>query len=78
MSALARRFGVGRAHVMRIQREAERNGFIARSPDEEGVSVHPLLAETFSIYFAAIYIIFAVVTHRTIATLGHSAARAAQ
>jgi DNA-binding MarR family transcriptional regulator len=78
VSALSRRFGVSRAHVARVLREAERDGFLLRDATEDGVTLQPLLAERFRIYFAIIYVIWAVVVHRTNQTLRHEAARAAQ
>jgi DNA-binding MarR family transcriptional regulator len=78
VSALSRRFGVSRAHVARLLREIEQDGFITRDMDEDSVTLLPILAERFSVYFACIYIIWAVVAHRTIQTLRHDTARAAQ
>ena len=78
VAALARRFGVSRAHVLRILREAEQNGFVSHGKGEEGVTIHPLLCEKFRLTYAVTYIVFGALGHRTLVTLSQPTARAAQ
>ncbi len=69
ISQMARRFRVSRAHVLRVLREAEEAGFITRRVDGEGVVIHPLLCDTFRLYYAIVHIILGAVAHRTLTTL---------
>jgi DNA-binding MarR family transcriptional regulator len=52
ISALARRFGVSRAHIRKLLHDAEAAGFIDRSADGQRVALRPLLAGAFERFFA--------------------------
>ena len=78
VSAMARRFGVSRAHVLRVLREAEEAGFLSRMPGGDGVVLTPYLAEAFRLYYAIAHIIIGAVAYRTLATLKEAQSKAAQ
>jgi hypothetical protein len=60
ISALARRFTVSRAHVLKLIRDAANDGFIARVGAEgERIAFLPRLAEAAPNFYATMYLFFA-------------------
>jgi hypothetical protein len=60
ISALARRFRVSRAHILKLLRQAEACCYFTRGDAEGHGVVHPSLADAFAIYLAGCYVGFAV------------------
>ena len=58
-AAMARRFGVARAHVRTMLVEAKRAGLVDRAPEEGRVVVLPALAFAIESFFAAAFLLFA-------------------
>lgn len=60
ISALARRFGVSRPHVLKLIRDASEDGSIERfGPDGDQVLIRAQLAEAAQNFFATMYLFFA-------------------
>jgi hypothetical protein len=57
IAGLARRFAVSRPHVLKLLRDAEAQGLIARRGN--GVEIRPPLAEGAQTFFASFYLFFA-------------------
>jgi DNA-binding MarR family transcriptional regulator len=56
ITALAKRFGVSRGHVLTVLREAERGGLVARSASgSDRILVEPALIEVLEAFFAAVF-----------------------
>jgi hypothetical protein len=57
IAALARRFGVSRPHVLKLLRDAETLGFVARGgANEEQILVQPALAEAILDFIATVFL----------------------
>jgi hypothetical protein len=64
ISAVANRFGVSRAHVRMLLRDAETEGLIRREgPGGSHVLILPSLAEAIEIFFAAAFLFLALCAH---------------
>jgi DNA-binding MarR family transcriptional regulator len=60
ISALARRFGVSRAHIVKLLHDAESRGLLRRTGDEgESVVVLPPLTDAAERFFATVFVFFA-------------------
>jgi hypothetical protein len=66
IAALARRFAVSRPHVLKLIRDAEEQGLIARSGDR--VVIKPGLAEGAQKFFATMYLFFAACAREAMQT----------
>jgi DNA-binding MarR family transcriptional regulator len=61
ISALARRFGVSRAHVLKLLRDAESRGFLRRTGSAgESIVVLPPLTDAADRFFATVFLFFAL------------------
>jgi hypothetical protein len=68
ISALARRFAVSRAHVLKLLRDAERHGFVRRGGEQgEAIELLPPLIEAVQAFFARIFLYFADCTRSALA-----------
>lgn len=57
IAALARRFGVSRPHVLKLLRDAETLGFVARGGEnEEQILVQPALADAIQDFIATVFL----------------------
>jgi hypothetical protein len=73
ISALARRFAVSRAHVLKLLRDAERHGFVRRGGEQgEVIELLPPLSEAVQAFFARIFLYFADCTRSALAELGNT------
>jgi hypothetical protein len=64
ISALSRRFGVSRVHIIKLLDDAAADGLIARSQtDGNAITVRPRLAETLRDMLATMYLYFADCAH---------------
>jgi len=68
VAGLARRFAVSRPHVLKLLRDAEAQGLIARSGD--GVAIAPALADGARAFFATLYLFFATCAREAMAATG--------
>jgi DNA-binding MarR family transcriptional regulator len=73
ISALARRFSVSRAHVLKLLRDAEADGMIERSGEGgERIVVTPALAYNLQNFFATMFLFFADCARRAMIEIGQS------
>lgn len=56
ISALARRFGVSRPHVLKLLRDAEALGFLKRSGDSEQILILPSLLDAMQDFIASMFL----------------------
>lgn len=68
IAALARRFAVSRPHVVKLVRDAERQGLVARSGG--GLTILPPLADGVQTFFASMYLFFAACAREALAASG--------
>jgi len=70
ISALARRFAVSRPHVLKLLRDASRDGWIERvGPDGESVLLSPALRQAAQNLFATMFLYFADCSHLAMAQM---------
>lgn len=70
ISELSRRFGVSRAHVAKMLRDAARDGLIKRAGDMgEEITLAPALAEALNVFYANAFIYFFDSAREAAATL---------
>ncbi|QWG16701.1 hypothetical protein KMZ68_17070 [Bradyrhizobium sediminis] len=70
ISELSRRFGVSRAHVAKMLRDAAHDGLIMRAGDKgEEITLAPALAEALSVFYANAFIFFFDSAREAAATL---------
>jgi DNA-binding GntR family transcriptional regulator len=72
-SALARRFGVSRAHVRRLLQDAESRGLLERL-DGDRIRILPRLAQALSDFMAAYFLVTADCAQSALADLGRESA----
>lgn len=68
IAALARRFAVSRPHVLKLLRDAETEGLVARNDD--GVVITPMLADAAQTLFAAVYLFLSACVRDAMAATG--------
>lgn len=73
-SAIGRRLGVSRMHVLRLLREAEQAGFIQRE-GSEGITVTPLLCDRLGLFAALLFTLNGAIVNRTLKSLAASRQR---
>ncbi len=78
VSALSRRFGVSRAHVLRVLREMEDGGFVTRAADGNGYELQQRLHDAFRQHFALVHLILGGVAYATLQVLKQNDRAAAQ
>jgi hypothetical protein len=72
IAALARRFAVSRPHVLKLIRDAEAAGLIARSGDR--IEIKPALADGAQNFFATLYLCYADCAREALAAMGRDRA----
>jgi hypothetical protein len=78
LAALATRFKVSRTHVLRLVRGAEKHGYLIRDEEQRTITIAEPLRQDIVRYFAALFIGFAVCTHRATLDLDAQRTRAAE
>ena len=78
ISDLARRFGVSRAHVLRLLRDGAAEGFITRAATDKDAKVtfQPALAHAIHVWIATVFLLFAHCSRAALAEIdraGHNA-----
>ena len=68
IAALARRFAVSRPHVLKLLRDAEEQGLVARSGDR--IVIEPALAEGAQNFFATMFLYYAACAREALAKSG--------
>lgn len=68
IASLARRFAVSRPHVLKLMRDAEEQGLVARSGNR--LIIKPALAESVQTFFAMMYLFFADCAREAMAANG--------
>ena len=76
VAGLARRFGASRTNILRILRQAERDGYVVRGTHDDVVTVLPNLRDAFALHYAIVHITLAGVAQRTLAALTATSTRA--
>jgi DNA-binding transcriptional regulator LsrR (DeoR family) len=77
VAALARRYKVSRAHVLRMLKMAEKEGSLRRNSDDSTGMLHEPLRETLLEYWAVTLMGMMACAHSALEILDNEAARAA-
>jgi AraC-like DNA-binding protein len=69
ISALSRRFGVSRPHVLKLLRDAEAMGFLTRSEDSERMAILPAFPEAMQDFVASVFLFLGGCISRSLAEI---------